>query len=89
MGASITGAFRDRPLFSGIVLQMIAAGEEAGKLDELLLSAAAYYESLLMQRVEAVTSLINPVLTAVLGAAVAGMMVAAYLPVFDMPDAMQ
>jgi type II secretory pathway component PulF len=89
MGASVTRAFKDRTIFSGIVLQMIAAGEESGRLDELLLSAANYFDSLLIQRIDAVTSLINPALTAILGAAVAGMMVAAYLPVFDMPGAMQ
>ena len=42
-GASVTDAFRAHDLFSGIVLQMIAAGEEAGRLDELLLSAAAAF----------------------------------------------
>jgi type IV pilus assembly protein PilC len=89
MGASVTRAFRDRELFAGIVLQMIAAGEEAGQLDELLLSAANYFDSLLIQRIETVTGLINPVLTAFVGLSTAGMMVASFLPVFDMPGAMQ
>ena len=89
LGASITNAFKDCEVFSGIVLQMIAAGEEAGRLDELLLSAANYFDSLLLQRIEAVTGLINPVLTAFVGLSTAGMMVAAFLPVFDMPGAMQ
>ena len=88
-GASVTDAFRAHDLFSGIVLQMIAAGEEAGRLDELLLSAAAYFDSLLMQRIDTLTGLINPLLTAALGAAVAAMMVASFLPVFDMPGALQ
>ncbi|MBV9785690.1 MAG: type II secretion system F family protein [Acidisphaera sp.] len=89
LGASVTRAFKDREIFAGIVLQMIAAGEEAGRLDELLLSAANYFDSLLIQRIETVTGLINPMLTALVGAATAGMMVAAFLPVFDMPGAMQ
>ena len=67
MGASVTRAFRDREMFAGIVLQMIGAGEEAGRLDELLLSAANYFDSLLMQRIETVTGLINPALTAFSG----------------------
>ena len=71
------------------LLRCAAAGEEAGRLDELLLSAAAYFDSLLMQRIDTLTGLINPLLTAVLGAAVAGMMVASFLPVFDMPGALQ
>ena len=89
LGASITQAFKECEIFSGIVLQMISAGEESGQVDELLLSAANYFDSLLMQRIEAVTGLINPVLTAFVGASTAGMMVAAFLPVFDMPGAMQ
>lgn len=88
-GASVTAAFRERELFSGLVLQMIAAGEQTGTLDELLTSAATYFDSLLTQRIEAATSLLNPILTAVLGASVAGMMIAAFLPVFEMPGALQ
>ena len=89
LGASITQAFKERAIFNGIVLQMISAGEETGQLDELLLSAANYFDSLLMQRIEAVTGLINPLLTAFVGASTAGMMVASFLPVFDMPGALQ
>ena len=89
LGASVTRAFKDREMFAGIVLQMISAGEEAGRLDELLLSAANYFDSLLIQRIETLTGLINPLLTAFVGASTAGMMVAAFLPVFDMPGAMQ
>ena len=67
---------------------MVAAGEEAGRLDELLLSAASYFDTLLVQRIDTLTSLINPLMTAVLGLSIAGMMVASFLPVFDMPGAM-
>ncbi|MBV9736198.1 MAG: type II secretion system F family protein [Acidisphaera sp.] len=88
LGASVTRAFKDREIFSGIVLQMIAAGEEAGRLDELLISASDYFDALLMQRIDAVTGMVNPALTAVMGASVAGMMIAAFLPVFDLPGAM-
>lgn len=89
MGASVTHAFKRHEIFAGVVLQMIAAGEEAGRLDELLLSAANYFDSLLMQRIGTVTGLINPMLTAFVGLSTAAMMVAAFLPVFDMPGAMQ
>jgi type II secretory pathway component PulF len=87
-GASVTRAFKSREIFAGIVLQMIAAGEEAGSLAELLITAAAYFDSLLMQRVETLTGMINPVLTAVMGLSISGMMVAAFLPVFDLPGVM-
>lgn len=89
MGESVTRAFKRHEIFAGIVLQMVAAGEEAGRLDELLLSAANYFDSLLMQRIGMVTALINPALTAFVGLSTAGLMVAAFLPVFDMPGAMQ
>ncbi len=89
LGASVTQAFKDRELFAGIVLQMVSAGEEAGRLDELLLSAANYFDSLLIQRIETTTGLINPTLTAFVGCSTAGMMLASFLPVFDMPGAMQ
>ena len=87
-GQSVTQAFRSREIFAGIVVQMIAAGEEAGSLDELLISAAAYFDSLLMQSIDALTGMINPALTAVMGLSISGMMVAAFLPVFDLTNVM-
>ncbi|MBF0180557.1 MAG: type II secretion system F family protein [Magnetococcales bacterium] len=86
-GGSITMAFQHYEVFSGIVLQMISAGEEAGTLDELLLSAADYFERLLDNEISIVTGLINPVLTIVMGMGIAGMMIAAFLPVFEMGSA--
>lgn len=82
-GAGLSNAFREHDIFHGIVLQMIAAGEEAGTLDELMLSSADYFERLLNDRLEAVTGLINPLLTVFVGLAVAGMMIASFLPVFQ------
>ncbi|CAK0773470.1 putative Type IV pilus assembly protein PilC [Gammaproteobacteria bacterium] len=86
-GKGIAESFREYEVFSGIVLQMIAAGEEAGTLDMLLLSAADYFERLLDNELERWTALINPILTITVGLAVAGMMVAVFLPVFDMGKA--
>ena len=85
-GVSVSHAFREYKVFSGIVLQMISAGEEAGNLSELLLSAADYFERLLESKTDAVTSLINPILTVVVGLGIAGMMLAAFLPVFSMGE---
>ncbi len=89
IGVGIAESFEKYDVFSGIVLQMIAAGEEAGTLDELLLSAADYFERLLDNQIQVVTGLINPILTVVMGFAIAGMMVAAFLPVFDMGKTVQ
>ncbi|MGN7610455.1 type II secretion system F family protein [Magnetococcales bacterium HHB-1] len=88
-GASVADAFRMyEEFFAGIVLQMIASGEEAGAIDELLLSAADYFETLLDDQINHVTGLINPILTVFMGMSILGMMVAAFLPVFDMGSAM-
>ncbi|PCI40841.1 MAG: hypothetical protein COB46_05935 [Rhodospirillaceae bacterium] len=84
IGKGLAQAFREHAIFQGIVLQMIAAGEEAGKLDDLLLSSADYFDRLLADRLDTVTGLINPVLTMFTGLFVAGMMVAIFMPVFQM-----
>ena len=86
-GRGIADSFRQHRIFHGIVLQMIAAGEEAGTLDELLMSSANYFDSLTADRLEKITGLINPVLTVIVGAAIAGIMVASFLPVFQMGSA--
>ena len=86
-GAGVAQAFRSRTIFSGVVVQMVASGEEAGRLDEMLGSAASYFDSLLLQEIDTITALINPILTVVIGFAIAGMMVAAFLPVFDLSGA--
>lgn len=83
-GTSLARAFRGEPEFGDVVVQMIATGEEAGTLDELLISASEYFDTILLQRLNGVTSMINPLLTAVVGVGIAGMMIAAFLPVFEL-----
>ena len=82
-GEGISQAFMKQDLFRGIVQQMISAGEKTGELSEPLQSAAAYFESLWIQRLDVVISLINPALTAILGLMISGMLIAAFLPVFE------
>jgi len=86
-GRGLAVSFREHDVFHGIVLQMIAAGEEAGILDELLMSSADYFDSLVQDMIDQITQLINPILTVVVGLLVAGMMLAAFLPVFQMGSA--
>ena len=83
-GGGLANSFREHHVFHGIVVQMIAAGEEAGILDELLISSADYFDSLVQDMLDRITQLLNPALTIVIGLLVAGMMVAAFLPVFEM-----
>ena len=86
-GSGIAATFREYDVFSGIVLQMIAAGEEAGILDELLFSAATYFDSMLEDRIDTATNMINPILTVTIGAGIAAMMIAAFAPVLNPPTA--
>lgn len=83
-GQGIADSFREYDVFHGIVLQMISSGEEAGVLDELLLSSADYFDSLVQDLIDRITSLINPILTIIVGLGIAGMMIACFLPVFQM-----
>ena len=82
-GQGIAQAFARQELFRGVVQQMISAGEQSGELSEPLRSAATYFEGLWVQRVDAVISLINPLLTAIMGLLISGMLIAAFLPVFE------
>jgi len=83
-GRGLAASFRDHAIFHGIVLQMIASGEEAGILDELLMSSADYFDSLVQDLLDRITGLINPILTIVCGLGIAFMMIAAFMPVFQM-----
>jgi type II secretory pathway component PulF len=87
-GEGIADSFRAHDVFSGIVLQMISSGEESGEFDRLLKSAASYFDDLLAEQLDSMTGMINPILTVFVGTAIAGMMVAAFLPVFQMSSTM-
>lgn len=83
-GESFGQAFSHDPVFGDVVVRMIASGERAGTLDQLMISAADYFDTLLMQRINALTAMINPILTAAVGLGIAGMLIAAFLPVFEL-----
>lgn len=82
-GESITHAFQRESLFQGVVQQMISAGEQSGDLGTPLVSVANYFESLWAQKLEGVISTVNPLLTASMGMLISGMLIAAFLPVFQ------
>ncbi len=66
-----------------MVTQMIAVGEETGALDELLEKIADFYDSEVEATVDALTSLIEPLLIVVMGVTVGGMVIALYMPMFS------
>ena len=82
-GESISKPLEDHPVFPPMVVQMMAVGEETGALDELLEKVAGFYDQEVEATVDALTSLLEPLLIAVLGGAVGGMVISLYMPMFN------
>jgi len=83
-GTALTNSMRDSALFPNMVIQMVAIGEESGALDAMLDKIADWYEQEVDDAVEALTSLLEPIIMAVLGVVIGGLVVAMYLPIFKM-----
>jgi type IV pilus assembly protein PilC len=83
-GNSLTVAMQDTQVFPSMVLQMVAIGEEAGSLDAMLSKVADFYEEEVDNAVDALSSLMEPIIMVVLGTLIGGMVVAMYLPIFKM-----
>ena len=71
-------------VFPDMVTQMIAIGEESGAVDEMLSKIATIYEAEVDDMVDGLTSLLEPMIMAVLGVVIGGLIVAMYLPIFQM-----
>ncbi len=85
-GYGVAEAFREVELFPDIVIQMISSGEESGKLDELLISTANYYDDQVDNDIKAIVSLINPISTVIISLCVAGLLFAVFMPIFQLGD---
>jgi len=83
-GNSMTVAMQASEVFPSMVLQMVAIGEEAGSLDAMLSKVADFYEAEVDDAVEALSSLMEPIIMVVLGVLIGGMVIAMYLPIFKM-----
>ena len=83
-GRQISAAMRAGHVFPPIVVQMIAVGEESGTLDDMLDRSAAYYEDQVDDAVEGLTSLLEPMIMSVLGVLIGGLVIAMYLPIFQL-----
>jgi type IV pilus assembly protein PilC len=86
-GGSLTGAMQNVGVFPSMVLQMAAIGEEAGSLDGMLNKVADFYEGEVDDAVAALASLMEPIIMVVLGTLIGGMVIAMYLPIFKMGQA--
>lgn len=86
-GSGLTVAMQNTGVFPSMVLQMSAIGEEAGSLDSMLSKVADFYEAEVDDAVTAISSLMEPVIMVVLGTLIGGMVIAMYLPIFKMGEA--
>lgn len=83
-GQTLQLSIRQTQLFPNMVVQMIAIGEESGSLDAMLAKVADFYEAEVDQAVDGLSSLLEPLIMAVLGVLVGGLVIAMYLPIFKM-----
>jgi type IV pilus assembly protein PilC len=83
-GTSLTVAMQNSDVFPSMVIQMVSIGEESGSLDSMLSKVADFFEREVDDAVEALSSLMEPIIMAVLGVLIGGLVVAMYLPIFKM-----
>lgn len=83
VGESVSVALMDHPVFPQMVVQMMAVGEETGALDAMLEKIGEFYDDEVSATVDSLTSLIEPLLMVVMGVTVGGMVVALYMPMFQ------
>jgi type IV pilus assembly protein PilC len=83
-GTSLTVAMQNANVFPNMVLQMTAIGEESGALDSMLSKVADFYEGEVDDAVDAMSSLMEPVIMVVLGVLIGGLVIAMYMPIFKM-----
>ncbi|MDZ4261321.1 MAG: type II secretion system F family protein [Pseudomonadota bacterium] len=83
-GTQLQQAMRNVQLFPNMVVQMVAIGEEAGSLDAMLSKVADFYEEEVDNLVDSLSSLLEPMIMAILGVLVGGLVIAMYLPIFKM-----
>jgi type IV pilus assembly protein PilC len=86
-GTSLTVAMQNANVFPTMVIQMVSIGEETGALDGMLGKVADFFEQEVDDAVEALSSLMEPMIMVVLGTLIGGMVVAMYLPIFKMGQA--
>jgi len=86
-GTQLQFAMRQTGVFPSMAIQMTAIGEESGALDAMLEKVASYYEDEVDNAVDGLTSLMEPIIMSVLGVLVGGLIIAMYLPIFQMGKA--
>jgi type IV pilus assembly protein PilC len=88
-GGSIAGPLKEAPIFPPMVAQMIAIGEETGNLDTMLSKVADFYEDEVAAAIKALTSILEPVMIVLVGGIVGFIVIAMYMPMFKVYDAIK
>jgi type IV pilus assembly protein PilC len=83
-GQRLQRSMEQTTLFPNMVIQMIAVGEESGSLDSMAAKVADFYEADVDAAVDAMSSLLEPMIMAILGVLVGGLVIAMYLPIFKL-----
>ena len=86
-GTQLNQAMRTCGVFPSMAVQMTAIGEESGALETMLDKVASYYEDEVDNAVDGLTSMLEPLIMSVLGVLVGGLLIAMYLPIFQMGNA--
>ena len=86
-GQSLQLTMKQQKLFPHMVIQMVAIGEESGSIDSMLTKVADFYEEEVDNAVDALSSLLEPLIMVVIGTLVGGLVIAMYLPIFHMGSA--
>ncbi len=83
-GMQLHFSMRSTGVFPSMALQMTSIGEESGALDAMLEKVALHYETEVDNAVDSLTSLMEPLIMSVLGVLVGGLIIAMYLPIFEL-----
>ncbi|MEO7404437.1 MAG: type II secretion system F family protein, partial [Burkholderiales bacterium] len=86
-GTSLTQSMQNTQVFPNMVIQMVSIGEESGSLDGMLSKVADFYEAEVDDAVDALASLMEPMIMVVLGTLIGGIVISMYLPIFKLGQA--
>jgi type IV pilus assembly protein PilC len=85
-GKTIAEPLQESDVFPGMVTQMIAVGEETGAMESMLSKIADFYDDEVDAAVDALTSMLEPLMMVFLGGSVGGLLIAMYLPIFKIAE---
>jgi type IV pilus assembly protein PilC len=85
-GEGISSALGKHPVFPAMIIRMITAGEQTGKIDNMLERVSDFLDEEIETTLSGLTALIEPILIVVLGVVIGGMVICMFLPIFKMPE---